>query len=223
MPRCVIHREDPLPDEALRDALRELPTTSLSDVLGRVHAVRGLRPLSDEPNVHLSGPVLTVRTTPGDNLVIHKAIDLARPGEVLFVDAGGYLDRAVAGEVFCRYAEWRGIAGLAVDGVVRDSRALMQRRTFPVFSRGMTHAGPYKEGSGEIRGTITVGDVAVRNGDFVVGDMDGLVVIPGGQLSRVVEEAHRLEELDAVNLAKAATGEMDRAWIDAALDSEWRD
>ena len=181
---CRVHPVKPLPD---RDVLRRLETLAsslVSDVSGRWAGAPGLLPVSGlAAGQVVAGPALTVRTRPGDNLVVHKALDLARAGEVLVVAAGGHTDRAVLGGLMGQYAATRGLAALVVDGAVRD-RSALARWAPPVFAAGISHLGPYKDGPGELRGTVAVAGLVVTDGDLVVADEDGIAVIPRGRLRR---------------------------------------
>lgn len=220
MPTCRIHTPTELPDERLLAALRSLPSSVVSDQLEAGGFVPGLRPLGDlhagEP---LAGPALTVRTSPGDNLVVHHAIDLAREGEVLVIDADSVVDSAVMGEIVYRYAVSRGVAGVVIDGAVRDSSEIA-RAAVPVFVRGVSPVRPGKDGSGEIRGTVTLSGVAVHDGDLVVGDADGLVVVPRGQAEVVLDAAQKALAQEPERLAAAAEGRLDRSWIGERLQIE---
>ncbi|TDE07431.1 dimethylmenaquinone methyltransferase [Jiangella asiatica] len=216
MPSCRLY---PTADPALRPALvergRALPTSVLSDQLERFGAVRGLLPLLGRaPDTRLAGPALTVRTRPGDNLAVHLAIDLAEPGDVLVVDAGAFVDRAVMGEIVYRHAVARGIAGVVVDGAVRDG-ADIARGPVPVFCRGVTHLGPSRHGPGEVRGPVAVGGAVVQAGDLVVGDADGLVVVPRERADEVVGAGEAAFAGEADQLAAADRGALDRSWLGA--------
>ena len=145
--------------------------------MDRLHGAVGLRPVpATLGDTRLVGPALTVLTRPGDNLVVHKALDLARPGYVIVVDGAGDETRALVGDLLCRYAAARGVAGLVVDGAVRDIRDLATLG-LPVFARSVSHLGPFKNGPGEIGVPISVGGMAVTAGDLVVGDDDGVVAV----------------------------------------------
>jgi len=115
-----------------------------------------------------------VRTCPGDNLVIHEALELIRPGDVLVVDGGGDTSRALLGEIMLTIAQSRGAAGIVIDGAIRDVGVISQS-TFPCFAKAAIHKGPYKNGPGEINVPVTVGGMVVEPGDIVVGDDDGIV------------------------------------------------
>ncbi|MGH3999417.1 MAG: RraA family protein, partial [Pseudonocardiaceae bacterium] len=171
MAEVLLHEEAAPPDAALLDRLAALSTAALSDSMERLSGAPGLMPVAWPlpSGTRMAGPALTVRTAPGDNLAIHKAVDLARPGDILVVDAWGYSDRAVVGGLLVRYARAQGIAGLVVDGAVRDLVDLVELG-LPVFSRAVTHVGPYKNGPGELRGPVGIGGTVVAQGDVVVGD-----------------------------------------------------
>lgn len=164
----------------------------------------------------MAGPALTVRTRPGDNLVVHKALDLARPDEILVIDAGGEVVNAILGELMCHYAASRGIAGLVVDGAVRDKAAISDG-PIPVFARGVSHRGPYKSGPGEIHGPVSLGGVAVHDGDIIVGDDDGVVVVPRARAEAIIAAAEALAVREQEQREAIGRGEWDRSWIDQIL------
>ena len=125
----------------------------------------------------MAGPALTVKTRPGDNLMLHKALDLAEPGDVIVVDAGGDLTNAIIGEIMSGYAASRGLGGIVINGAIRDAGAL-RRASFPVYAAGVTHRGPYKDGPGEINVPIAIDGMVIEPGDLIVGDEDGVLVRP---------------------------------------------
>jgi 4-hydroxy-4-methyl-2-oxoglutarate aldolase len=136
----------------------------------------------------LAAPVVTVRCAPGDNLAVHVAVTRARVGHALVVETTGRPDLGYWGEVLTTAAEARELAGLVIDGGVRDVEALEQHG-FPVFSSMVALPGATKQGPGAVGGKVVVGDVGVETGDWVVGDGDGVVVIRGGEIQDVVEAA----------------------------------
>jgi 4-hydroxy-4-methyl-2-oxoglutarate aldolase len=137
------------------------------------------------PGARVAGPAFPVRCSPGDNLAIHVAVTRAPAGSVLVADVGAEREFGYWGEVLTTAAEARGIAGLVIDACVRDCDALAEHG-FPVFSTGLALTGASKTQPGTIDRAVTVGDVAVEPGDWVVADVDGVVVIPGARLDDVL-------------------------------------
>lgn len=215
-----IHRASKPLDEVLVERLSRLPVSALSDSLERMAGSPGLNvvgnSLSSLGGRAMVGSAMTVRTRPGDNLVVHKALDLAQPGDVLVIDARGELVNAILGELMTEYAASRGIAGLVVDGAVRDRQSISEG-ALPVFSRGFSHLGPYKSGPGEIHGPVNIGGVAVNDGDVIVGDVDGIAVIPRDRAYAALEAAEQVVAKEAEQRRAISAGTWDRSWIDASL------
>ncbi len=192
-----------------------LPVANISDVMSRMTAGGPrLRPMHD--GRFMAGPALTVRTRPGDNLMVHKALDLAAPGDVIVVDAGGDLTNAIIGEIMVSYAKSRKLGGIVINGAIRDAGAL-RRGDFPVFAAGITHRGPYKDGPGEINCTIALDGMTIEPGDLIVGDDDGLLCIPYDQTEAVYEAAKAKHEAEEKTFANIASSKHDTSWIDARL------
>jgi RraA family protein len=202
-------------DAPALDALRGIPTAILSDNMARLFAVGpALRPY--HRGGALIGSALTVRTRPGDNLMVHKAVDMAQPGDVIVVDAGGDLTNAIVGEILIALARSRGVAGYVIDGAARDVDAIAAS-DFPVYARGITHRGPYKDGPGEINVIVTIGGQTVGPGDIMVGDGDGVLAVPRGEALRIAELARAQMTREAATLRAIADGTIDRSWVDATL------
>ena len=165
----------------------------------------------------LVGAAFTVKTRSGDNLLTHKAIDMAAPGDVIVVDAGGGLDQAIIGDIMSSLAAKRGIAGIVIDGAIRDADSIAAR-DFPVYACGVTHRGPYKDGPGEINVSISVAGMVVNPGDIIVGDADGIVAIPPADAERILALTIAQNKKEEAMLAAIAAGEaIDRAWVDKML------
>jgi RraA family protein len=196
-------------------ALRELAVSLLSDNMARASGIMGLQPYH-QPRP-MAGTAVTVRTRAGDNLAIHRAFDFCRPGDVLVIDGGGELSQALMGDIMASYAESLGVQGLVIDGAIRDVGAIRQR-DFPVYARGVTHRGPYKNGPGEINVPVTVGRMVVNPGDIVVGDEDGLLAIAPGDVDSVIAGARKQGAKEAAALQSIAEGRFDRAWVRTHLD-----
>src|SRR5689334_7016922 len=203
------------PDPKLVAEFRKMVTPHLSDSMERLYAGGAqLRPMHD--GAKLCGPAFTVRTSPGDNLLVHKAIDIARPGDVIVVDAGGVCDNAIIGELMSARAKQRGIAGMVIWGAIRDS-AELGAADYPVFAAGVTHRGPYKNGPGEINVPIMMGGMPVNPGDIIVGDADGLVAVPQEVAERVLASAKGILEKETKSMKEIVAGTVDRSWVDKAL------
>ncbi len=143
-----------------------------------------------DPAMKLAGPALTVDVPEGDNLALHMAISKAAPGTVLVVDYKGHMDVAVTGDIMALAAQQRGLGGMVVDGAVRDADEIT-RLGFPLFARGLSIRGPAKNGPGCVGKPITLGDVAIRSGDIVVGDRDGAVVLAQSGWAQALDEARQ--------------------------------
>jgi regulator of RNase E activity RraA len=216
MSTCRLHTPGPRPDPELLQRCRELPTSILSDSMDRVGGLRGLHWVPGGQWPRVAGPALTVRTRPGDNLVVHRALDIAQPGDVLVVDGGGFLERALLGELMGRYSVTRGIAALVVDGAVRDAEGLAAG-PIPVFAAGINHQGPYKDGPGEMHGAVQAGGTVVRSGDVVVGDGDGVVVLPSERAAEVVTTGEGRLRSEERQFEEIAAGTWNRSWVLDAL------
>ena len=212
MSTCLLHPPGPRPEPALLELCRDLPTSILSDSQERAGGIRGVHWVPGGRWPRVAGPALTDRTRPGDNLVVHRALDLAEPGDVLVVDAGGFGERAILGELMGRYAVTRGLAALVVDGVVRDADGLAAG-PIPVFAVGINHLGPYKDGPGEVHGTVQAGGTVVRSGDLVVGDGDGVVVIAHERAAEVVALGQTRLRSEEEQFEQIAAGTWDRSWV----------
>src|SRR5438128_4457878 len=165
------------PDAKLIEAFRAAPTSIISDNLVRLAGSVGLRPFHRAGR--LVGTAFTVRTRPGDNLAIHRALEMVGPGDVIVVDGGGDETRALVGEIMKNIAQWRGAEGYVIDGAIRDVAAFAAS-DFPCFARTAIHRGPYKSGPGEINVPVSIGGSVIAPGEIVVGDEDGVVSCPAG-------------------------------------------
>ena len=163
-----------------------------------------------------------MRTRPGDNLMVHKAIDIASPRDVIVVDAGGELAQAIIGEIMTTLAMTRGVAGFVIDGAVRDSGAIAAE-DFPVYAAGVTHRGPYKDGPGEINVPVSVGGMVVHPGDIIVGDEDGVVAVPLAEAEALLKVCAATRRREDATLSEIRAGSVDRTWVDALLKSRGQD
>jgi len=170
------------------------------------------------PGARVAGPVYTVRCSPGDNLAIHVAVTRAPAGSVLVADMSGERDFGYWGEVLTTAAETRGIAGLVIDACVRDADALAAHG-FPVFSTGLALTGASKTRPGAIDRPVTVGDVTVEPGDWIVADVDGVVVAPGGELEAVLAAGHARADKESAlfDALRAGATTVDEFGLDTSL------
>lgn len=166
---------------------QEVPTTAISDVLNGLNNLdSAIKPLKEE--YRFAGPALTVQLPINDNRAVLEAIGAATPGDVLVVDSKGDTYRAIAGDFVVGLMQTMGIRALVVDGVIRDIVAIKDLN-FPVFSRGTTVASSGKAGVGAINTPISCGGVAVYPGDIIVGDADGVVVVPQNHAKEILTKA----------------------------------
>jgi regulator of RNase E activity RraA len=192
-----------------------IPVANISDVMSRMAAGgTRLRPMHD--GTVMAGPALTVKTRPGDNLMVHKALGMAAPGDIIVVDAGGDLTNAIIGELMTSFAATRKIGGIVINGAIRDAGAL-RRSSLPVFAAGVTHRGPYKDGPGEINCIVALDGMAIAPGDLVVGDEDGVLCIPYDLVDSVYKAAADKHAAEEKTIADIAAGKLDTSWIDARL------
>jgi 4-hydroxy-4-methyl-2-oxoglutarate aldolase len=176
-------------------ALRQLGAATIYEAQGAKGALdSGIKPIA--PGMRLAGPALTVDTRPADNLMLHYAMLKARPGDVLVVDAKGFMEAGVWGDVFTEQAQRIGLAGLVIHGAVRDAAAMTQAG-FPVFSRGLSIKGTGKHQPGRLNVTVTIGDVGIDPGDIIVGDQDGVVVVKRHEVDAVLLKSRQREEKEA--------------------------
>lgn len=194
------------PKKELIDQFRGIPSSNIGDVTERLFCTNSsLRPMNKTP---MAGVAFTVKCPAGDNMMFHMAMDLAQPGDILVVDGQGSMDRALAGEIMIRYCKARGLAGVVVEGCMRDEEAI-RGMDFPVYCKGITPQGPYKNGPGEINVPVCAGGQVILPGDILIGDQDGIAVIhlkDGLKLLRELKEKVAQEEK---LISSYKTGNMD--------------
>lgn len=202
------------PPKELIEGFAGLPVANIADMMNRMFCLDAkIRPMNAAP---LCGPAFTISTRPGDNLLLHKALDMAQPGDILVVAAQGDLSNSIMGELMALWSIKRGLGGFIFDGAIRDIGTL-KNMNIPIYASGITPAGPYKDGPGEINFAVSCGGVVINPGDILVGDEDGVVVIKPEDAPELLKKAQ------AKNLAEQKTMEeienmaWDRTWIDKAL------
>lgn len=213
---CKIIRDFKRPERELVERFKNMPVANIDDNMGRIAAVdTAIEPIGKG---QLLGTAFTVRVPQGDNLMFHVAMDLARPGDVIVIDAGGFEDRAIFGELMATYCKSRGIKGIVCDGAIRDRGALAEMENFPVYARSATPNGPYKNGPGEINVPVVIGGKVVRPGDIIVGDGDGVIIIDPEHAAEIADATIAVEKKEADIMKHILEdGTYIRPWVDEKL------
>lgn len=189
----------------------------LADVAGRRGALSGrIRPL--DAGMKVAGSALTVEVRPGDNLMIHAAIALARPGDVLVIDGKGDLSSALMGTIMMTACQKLGLAGVVIDGAARDAAEIIEMG-YPVFAAGTNPNGPTKNVPGRIGHPVSVGGVTVHAGDFIIGDADGVVVVEREKIEGLLAAGEKKVQDEAARIAAIKNGDTEAKWLTAALRS----
>ena len=206
------------PDPALIAGLATYDAPSISDLMNRLYTMSSAIQCQTGGTGRLAGPACTVKCYPGDNLMVHKSLDIAKPGDVVVVDTSSSGMTAVLGDLISTKARHRGIAGFVVDGLVRDLASIKKFSDFPVFARGVTPIGPLHRGPGEINYPIAAGGVVVHPGDVIVGDLNGVVVVPQGIAESLLQRLQERSAAETEYNGAVARGEFSNSWVDAILD-----
>jgi 4-hydroxy-4-methyl-2-oxoglutarate aldolase len=203
-------------DPGVVEQASKYPASILADVAGRRGALSGrIVPLA--PSMRFAGPALTVEVRAGDNLMIHAALALAKPGDVIIVDGKGDLGSALMGEIMCHQAVALGVAGVVIDGAVRDSEAIRELG-LPMFAAGLNPNGPTKFVPGRLNHPISIGGVSVQPGDLVVGDADGVTVIERAKAAALLPLAAEKVAAESKRIADIKSRKALRpGWLDGAL------
>ena len=210
----IIKNFERVPADVVAQAAQFQPAI-LADVAGRRGALHGrIRPL--HPSMKLAGTAFTVEVRPGDNLMIHAAMSLAKPGDVLVIDGKGDLSSALMGTIMMTACRQLGIAGVVIDGAARDSLEIIEM-DYPVFAAGTNPNGPTKNIGGRIGHPVTVGGVTVHAGDFIVGDNDGVVVVEREKIAGLLPLADKKVKDEAARIAAIKTGDTAAKWLGSAL------
>ena len=208
------------PDFEVVDRFRAIDIALVSDLMNRMYTLRwGLRsivPTAD--GAPLIGPACTVKVYPGDNLMVHAALDHAEPGDVIVVDTAGASTTAVLGDMVTAKAKARGIAGFVVDGLVRDVDAMLSVG-LPVFARGVTPRGPLHRGPGELNYSISCGGVSVDPGDVVMAGADGVVIVPRAAAAELVTRAENKTAKEEEYVAAVHRGDFSNQWVADMLNA----
>lgn len=214
---CRIVKNFQRPAPELVALFKDMPVTNIDDNMNRTAAVdAAIEPVGYKGQ--LLGTAFTVRVAQGDNLMFHAAMDLAQPGDVIVIDAGGFTDRAIFGELMATYCRSRGIKGIVCDGAIRDRGGLATMEDFHVYARSATPNGPYKNGPGEINVPVVIGGKLVYPGDIVVGDDDGVLFIRPPMAEALAEATKAVEQKEAGIMEHILNdGTYIRPWVDEKL------
>ena len=194
----------------------EFATPDISDLLNRLYAVDSAVHCLSGSHHSLCGLACTVKVFPGDNLMVHKSLDVAKPGDIIVVDAGASTMNAVLGDLVSTKAKHRKIQGFVIDGLVRDLPGIVEI-DFPVFARGTTPIGPLHRGPGEVNYPITCGGVVVNPGDIIVADQAGVVVVPQEIAAELLARLQSHNATNAEYLANVKRGVFSNQWVDKLL------
>lgn len=194
----------------------EFEVPDISDHLNRLYAVEASIKCVSGGERRLVGAACTVKVYPGDNLMVHKALDVVKTGDVVVVDARGSKENAVLGDTISMKAIHRGVGGFVVDGYVRDLPAIKELN-FPVYARGDMPIGPLHRGPGEINYPVCCGGVVVCPGDIIIADLSGIVVIPQSCIADLYRRLFGHKEQMSGYLARVRRGEFSNAWVDEIL------
>src|SRR5258708_2723399 len=205
-------------DSDFMEQFTEFATPDISDMLNRLYAMDSAVACLTGKHHRLCGPACTVKVFPGDNLMVHKSLDVAMPGDIVVIDAHASSMNAVLGDIISTKARHRGIAGFVVDGYVRDLDGIRDLN-LPVYAKGETLIGPLHRGPGEINYPICCGGVVVSPGDIIVADTGGIVVIPQRHIEEVHTRLKQHKERTTTYLASVKKGEFSNAWVDRQLDN----
>lgn len=212
---CRIYTKINRPSKELVEKFRDMPIANIADCMGRISCMdQGIK---NANTAKLLGTAFTVKAPAGDNLMVHRALDMLEPGDILVIDGNGDMERSQVGEMMISYAKARGCAGVIVDGVVRDLHGL-QKLGIPVYSRGYQANGPYKNGPGEINVPVPCGGVVVFPGDILVGDLDGVVVIHPEDAEDLAVKAQKVWDMEQRMLPELLKGNWDRTPFHNALE-----
>lgn len=198
------------PPEATAATIKKLEPVAEAALLHEALGKRGAMNHDMRPafaGAKVLGRALTIRSAPGDNLMLHLALSIAQPGDVLVVTADGFLEAGIWGEIATVAAQVRGVRGLVTDGAVRDTEMIAQMG-FPIFSRGLSIKGTTKRQKGDLNKPIVVAGALVHPGDYVVGDADGVVVVPAGEVDAAIAKANEIREREADVMARLKKGEL---------------
>lgn len=215
-----IYLKRSLPEKELVERYKKLPAANIADCMGRLSALSPEIKLQSSPEERMCGVALTIKARAGDNLMLHKALNIAQEGDVIILSNEGDRSRAIMGEIMYKYlADFKKVAGIVIDGPIRDLDVIAYEKC-PIYATGSTPGGPYKEGPGEVNVPISIGNIAVMPGDIILGDRDGVIVISKNDAADLIDKAEANAAADSAKVQKASTGSADRSWVERTLEAK---
>ena len=209
----ISERTPPLVNEISQ--LKGISTSIISDSIGRNLVAKQILPINKKP-ISVCGNAFTVQVRSGDNLMIHKALQMIQPSDVLVISGDEDIDRALFGEILMTIAIKQGAIACIVDGAVRDIDAF-DRESFPCWARGISRRGPFKDGPGTINQAIFIGGMLVQPGDIIVGDGDGVIAIPRDTAQAAVTLSKEKLRQEEKTIESILNGTYDDSWVDKVL------
>ena len=217
-PGLRIYQEMPRPPREIVEGFAGLETNYLTDAMNRFGGMDVVTAI--DSRMRMAGPAVTVRVPPGDNLMVYAAFEVAQPGDVLVIETRGYTSVAVWGDITSLIARQLGLAGMVTDGSVRDRDGSIEVG-LPVFAAPVfTTNGALKDGPGEVNVPVAVGNVAVMPGDIIVGDSNGVAVVPLADAAEVLAKARGAADGEAKKIAQIKGGAVRADWLQAALEAK---
>lgn len=217
-PGFMVRRNFERPSKKLLEGFKRFETTDVSDMLNRLYTMGG--EIHNQVNdATLLGPALTVKCYPGDNLMVHKSLDLAKPGDVIVIDASKSLTAAVIGDLVANKARHLGIAGFIIDGLIRDLPGVRECG-LPIYAKGVTPFGPLHRGPGEINYPISAGGIVVQPGDIVTADASGVTVVPKWAAEDILMRLEENRERLAAYVEGVKQGVFSNEWVDNQLNAD---
>ena len=212
-----VYTQRKLPPKEIVEAFKKLPAANVADCMNRMSALSSeIKLMGPRFKGSMVGVALTVKVRPGDNLMLHKALNMVQEGDVMIVENGGDRSHSLMGEIMFTYGKFKKIAGFVFDGPIRDVDAL-EELGLPVYATGTTPGGPYKNGPGEVNVPIACGNIQVNPGDIILGDSDGVIVIPRKDAAAILEASLKFSANDQAKVASALDGTLSRGWVDKSL------
>ena len=211
-----VFTEIPRPPQELVEALGKLETTYLSDAMNRFGGMdANIRPAG--PGMRIAGPAITVRVPPGDNLMVYKAFEIAQPGNIIAIEAHGFTSVAQWGDLTSMIAKGLNLGGAVTDGALRDVAGIREVG-LPVFSKPwVVPNGGFKDGPGEVNVPVAVGGVPILPGDILVGDENGVMVVPRLDAEVVLRKAQAVAEYEVHTIQRFAEGKLIPTWLESTL------